>query len=263
MRTIIFCDIDGTLIDGFRGMFEISEKTKAAILALRKHADFILTSGRAKCMIPHSLYEVKPDGFIMNNGAYIEVHGKVLKNRYFTQEQIREVTAYSDRENNAYLLIHQKGVYTPDPDHPMTKELLSKLNVAKDVITTCRDGDYNFMVEICRNEESCDAFLHQFEGKLQIRRQYQYSAYDINDLRDGKGNAVKQVIDYLHGDAQAAFCFADSDNDLEMMEAVGYPIAMKNANAHIKQKAIYVCEDVLADGVYEGLIKMRLIDPLP
>ena len=38
MNKIVFCDIDGTLMDGFRGMMDVSDRTMYALQELSKQA---------------------------------------------------------------------------------------------------------------------------------------------------------------------------------------------------------------------------------
>lgn len=259
MKKIVFCDIDGTLIDGFRGKFEVSEKTKNAIHKLKETSYFILTSGRAKCMLNESLLELHPDGFILSNGAYIEINEKTIKNRCFNFEQINKIRSYNEKTDNQYLLVNQKQVYSPNIKNDSVQGLLSNLGIDHKVTTAKQINDVNFMIEICTNENECTKFQNQFDNDFKIRRQYQYTAFDINDIKDDKGAAVKQVIEYLKINQKDTYCFGDSNNDVEMMEIVQYPVAMKNAKENIKEKAVFVTEDVLNDGVVLGLLKLGLI----
>ena len=49
MRNVVFCDIDGTIIDGTRGMYDVSFKTRYAVNELKKQGDsVIIASDRNK-----------------------------------------------------------------------------------------------------------------------------------------------------------------------------------------------------------------------
>ena len=63
MKNLIFLDIDGTILDGSRGMPNISDKTRYAIKQLQQNGDHVLiASGRCKGLLYKQVYDLKPDG---------------------------------------------------------------------------------------------------------------------------------------------------------------------------------------------------------
>ena len=60
---------------------------------------------------------------------------------------------------------------------------------------------------------------------------------DIYSKLATKGNAVKQLSEYLKINQKQIIAFGDDDNDLEMLTFVGCPVAMKNGNDNIKKIA--------------------------
>lgn len=53
--------------------------------------------------------------------------------------------------------------------------------------------------------------------------------------------------------------FGDGENDIEMLQAVKYGIAMGNANYSLKQIAEFVTLDVDNDGIVHALKKYNLL----
>ena len=51
MKKLIFCDIDGTIIDGSRNMKELSAKTRYAIGELARDNYVFIASGRCKGLL--------------------------------------------------------------------------------------------------------------------------------------------------------------------------------------------------------------------
>ena len=51
MKKVIFCDIDGTIVDGSRGIPVPTEKTVYAFHELMKEHFVFLSSGRMKCLL--------------------------------------------------------------------------------------------------------------------------------------------------------------------------------------------------------------------
>ena len=70
---------------------------------------------------------------------------------------------------------------------------------------------------------------HVTEGKLLY--------YDIVNSDVSKGNAVKILCDYLKLDCNKAMAIGDSSNDVSMLEAVGYKVAVANASDDVKKIA--------------------------
>lgn len=53
--------------------------------------------------------------------------------------------------------------------------------------------------------------------------------------------------------------FGDGNNDIEMLEAVGRGVAMKNASLELKSIADDICDDVANDGIYSYCKAIGLI----
>ena len=53
--------------------------------------------------------------------------------------------------------------------------------------------------------------------------------------------------------------FGDGLNDLEMMQAVGFSVAMGNGHPQTKALADYICPSVEEDGVLKGLKALGVI----
>jgi Cof subfamily protein (haloacid dehalogenase superfamily) len=262
MNRIIFCDIDGTLIDGFRGMMDASDRTMYALRELQKTFYVIFTSGRAKCMLPGRLASFAADGYILSSGAYIECGGKVLRDHAFTKGQIEKIRDYSHRTDGHYILVNQHALYSDTPEDRMVCELLRNLGISRKLLhEDTHEESVNFMIEICRDETRCGAFSKAFDYQFSIKRQYTYTAYDVNRLGDNKGDAVSMLMKFLKIPEKESYCFGDSDNDLEMMAMVQHSVSMGNAGAHIRKSAERVTEDVLQDGFYHELVRQHLIKP--
>ena len=61
--------------------------------------------------------------------------------------------------------------------------------------------------------------------------------YDIVNKVVSKGNALKILCEYLNIDPERAMAIGDSDNDIEMLEASGYKVAVGNATDKLKSIA--------------------------
>lgn len=53
--------------------------------------------------------------------------------------------------------------------------------------------------------------------------------------------------------------FGDAHNDMEMLQTVGFSVAMGNAVPEIKAIADYVCPPINEDGIYRGLVDLGIL----
>ena len=65
-----------------------------------------------------------------------------------------------------------------------------------------------------------------------------------------KGIGVNKVLEFYGIDKSQAMAFGDGNNDIEMFEQVGHPIAMGNASADLKAISEQICGHVAEDGIY-------------
>lgn len=85
-------------------------------------------------------------------------------------------------------------------------------------------------------------------------------AYDIVPKTGGKAAAIQAVSKYFDYQKEELMAFGDGHNDIEMLDAVGYPIVMENGSDEVKKHACYICGDVEKEGILDGLKHFNLID---
>ncbi len=84
-------------------------------------------------------------------------------------------------------------------------------------------------------------------------------AYHIMDARVGKGKALSLVADNLGISTDNFIAIGDSENDVEMLRAAGYGIAVANAHPSLKKIADLVTESPDGDGVVEALKELGVL----
>lgn len=86
-------------------------------------------------------------------------------------------------------------------------------------------------------------FLNEFAGRAQAcvsgKQWLDYTAQGVN-----KGSAIKTIQRLMHFDAEECVAFGDNFNDIEMFQAVGHPVVMKQAVEKVKEYAQYETECV-------------------
>jgi len=84
--------------------------------------------------------------------------------------------------------------------------------------------------------------------------------YDVMPKGSSKGDALLRLADYLGIPEANTFAIGDNDNDVSMIEAAQYGIAMGNATEKAKKAAYYITADYdslgFAKAVYEFIIPL-------
>ena len=84
-------------------------------------------------------------------------------------------------------------------------------------------------------------------------------AIDVIPASSGKGIGVDKILDYYGFDKSQAIAFGDGNNDIELLEAVGWGLAMANASDELKAVADEVIGHVAEDGIYHYCLAKGLI----
>lgn len=74
------------------------------------------------------------------------------------------------------------------------------------------------------------------------------------------GAGIRKILDYYGLDKSQAIAFGDGNNDIEMLEAVAWGLAMDNASEELKAIADEVIGHVAEDGIYQYCVEKGLID---
>ena len=264
MKNIIFCDIDGTIIDGSRGMMSISEKTKYAVEQLKKDNYFFIASGRCKALLPKEIIDLNPCGYVLCNGAYTELDGKEISSDYLSKQVVDKVRKLVDKYEGFYIFETLDGLYINSVETAAFKyfaqfwgSALSEFE-AKDY----EEKKFNIAMIGFLSDEICKEVYDELSGIANAIRHNASNSFDINSLGMNKGVGVKKVAEYLNVDMSNTYCFGDGLNDLEMLQVVGHPVIMSNAESSLKEYGFEQTCDVLEDGFYNYLVANKLIKEL-
>ncbi len=264
MNKLIFCDIDGTILDRSRGMDSISEKTRYAINELKKTDHVVIASGRCKGLLSKEILGIEPGGFILCNGAYCEMDGKRIYAQSFSREQIEKITEIPVANGGFYILETLDEMYVDSLTSRPFLTFLDNWGKALTGFEEVRDLDQDYHIAMIgfENEEQCRKTEKELGPYVDLARHNKHHSYDVNIPGISKGNGVRAIIDYLQIPFEDTYCFGDGINDLEMLEEVAHPVIMENANPALKGRGFEETADVLDDGFYEYLVSNKLINAL-
>ena len=123
----------------------------------------------------------------------------------------------------------------------------AELKIAEDFdAVAAREEIYQIMMG-CRRDEYQAAMEHVKEARITA---WWDRAVDIIPRNGGKGLAVLKILEHYRLSREEALAFGDGNNDIEMIEAAGWGVAMGNASPELKAAADDICGSAAEDGIY-------------
>ena len=247
---IVFTDLDSTLTIS-EGKIDIKNKKIFERLA-NIGIPVVINTGRS---IPYTIPLCKQfctsNYLIASNGA--EIYNFMSNNMIYISVIKKEDLEILDELIKKYdLFFYANGIEKRYSNKTEKNTIAIFSNYLCDINeeiaqVVLQSADKDKMIEIRRtlqeqgNLKIANKTKHIVDGKLLY--------YDIVNKDVSKGSAVKILCDYLKEDPMKAMAIGDSTNDLEMLEAVGYKVAVENASDEVKAVANIVTLSNKQNGV--------------
>ncbi len=262
---ILFTDMDGTL---FTSDKEISPRLKELLIGLVERGNrLVLSSGRTQSSIQNAIDRI---GLALPGMFFISTNGNAVydcdRKRFLFQKTVPldiaqgvidlahkhglHIQSYTDshvvcERNNPEIAFYRKAtgmdaIFTPDIMSVVRKppgKLLAISLESRSRLEPLRLDVLEKYGDTIAALYSCDEYLEFF------------------DKTAGKGNAVRYVCEHLHIPLSHAVAVGDAENDISMLEAAGYGVAMANADPLVKEHADSVTQN---DNDHDGLAEVIL-----
>lgn len=270
MYRYIFSDIDGTLRNSNR---EITERTKDCIEKLKeKGIEIILCSGRPRCEVERVSRECNASRYIISsNGAevYDYISKKVIYDNPFqsgTCDALYEIArkyhcVFSMHRGNVRIVNQEK--YNDETEIVIEDDKIS--SYYQDVVQC---------VIMDKNAEKMKVVKKKILQLPEIRiinesqcltdetKKPNHNTYcDVVDLHTSKGRAINMLCQFLGISRHETIGIGDSYNDIEMLNFVGYSVAMGNALKSLKKKVNAVTDTNDLDGAAKLFEKILAEEP--
>lgn len=254
---IIFFDIDDTLY--IKRENRIPPSVYTALSALkRKGIQVGIATGRGKAIFPPCVNEliatVGIDVLVTINGQYNEVAGEMVANFPLSFEQIDKTTAYLKSQKLGYAMMTAHEIVAFDESAAMILALTS-LHIPYRVADSF--GGEPVYQMLAFYDDNSKAHLPLGDTLKTVR--WHICGVDILDIHGSKARGIQAVLDKLGLSMEQAWAFGDGLNDIEMLSAVGFGVAMGNGHDELKKVADFVCPDISQDGIFEGLTSLGVI----
>ena len=257
-KKMIIFDIDGTLVDN--KVHSIPQSTIDTLKKLKEDGhELVIATGRHYPLL-FNIEALKPliDHYILINGQQIRSKNKIIYSDIFSISDLKRLLKGFDDANIPYGCVSSDGVYVNERNESVDyayslfglemPEIDKQYYLKEDIYQIWCFGN---------NEE-----VKEFSVKFPEFDFISWGTYGFDVLPHGKTKAksLKILADYLGIDMKDTIAIGDGLNDVEMIKASGYGIAMGNSSEILKENADYVTDDVSNDGLYKAFKYLELVD---
>lgn len=258
MIKAVFSDLDGTLLNKNNN---ISEDTIKILEKLKeKNIKFFIATGRSYLAMKRFYEQLKLDTEIINyNGGVIHnSKGEKLFELTLDDSIARELIQYG-RDNNLYFHGFSNEKWYLEVYNENAKAYAAKSQLKENIVNFDNMKELNFNKFMFINSPEKIQKINSY-----IMKKYKDSIYkglssptflEIMNPNVSKGNGVRFLLEKYGLSPDEVMAFGDAENDLEMLSAVKYGVAMENANDTVKSKVKYIAPKNTDNGVSEFIKK--------
>lgn len=263
----ICTDIDGTLLNSER---DLSPRLKSVIQQFPSDFPLILASSRMPDAMRHLLRDLgKPaEPLIAYNGGFVlDGKGNVLDSVSIPLELVAKILDMTRKTDIHVSLYHGENWYEPKADYWAKREIqntkveptwMSSEAVlelwAKDNL-----GAHKVMVMGDSNEISWLFGELHFDHAKDLHLYRSKDTYiEIAPRKISKATALKLVLDNLYDfGMEEVIAFGDNYNDIDLIQRVGWGVAVANARPEVKAVAKEITLHHKEDGVAATLERIK------
>lgn len=253
---IVFFDIDGTLVNQEK---EIPADTVKAISQLKeKGIEPVIATGRAPYFIKPLAERLGIESYVCLNGGYVVYKGQPLYKREIGKNALQSLVELAGRHDHGLVFEGEHTFFANRENHPFITDAVLSLKVDlpgyNPEFWRTHDIFQVFLHCECHDEHLYESLTTDF---TLIR--WHPQAMDVLPLGGSKAQGIAALLDKLGYTAEDAVAFGDGLNDKEMLDYVGFGVAMGNSHPELLPFANYVTTHVDQQGIRNGLIEAGLL----
>jgi Cof subfamily protein (haloacid dehalogenase superfamily) len=265
---LLVLDVDGTLIG--HGAYPSARVTEAVKAAKQTGITVALGTGRASEACYHLFRQLELDGvhIVFDGAAIVEWPSNDLISLQALPPRATQRIIELTRQHDLFLEIYAHDFYFIEKDNelaehqrrklqldPLVTNLMSLVNRVKVVKGQVLAAD----VEQKQRADTVTQEMEEF-CKMSWSLDPSNGIYFGNALSRyvSKGNALKEVVDYMGIDLSETIVVGDSYNDIGIFKVAGTKVAMGHAPDSLKILADWIAPSVDEDGVAATIEKFIL-----
>lgn len=240
-------DLDGTL---FKSNGTISSDAIGYINKCKELGYYIVyNTARPLKMIQQAFYKQFVDDYwVFSNGTTCFKSGKMI---FHDAMYIMHITELLEKLHNDFPMyffsVESHGeIYTTSSCEITNKKYYAEY----EALNSIKGRDINKIIIIAENRDfpihEITSLIH-VETKLLVTENGKY--VQIMPVKSSKLSAIERIIAQLGFELSNVLAFGDDLNDLELIQACGFGVAMGNADNRIKECANYITVSNDDDGV--------------
>lgn len=263
-----FCsDIDGTLLNSVR---DLSPRLKAVIASFREDFPVILASSRMPDAMRHLLHDMHrfPQPLISYNGGYVlSATGEVLEDVSIPVDLVAKILMLTQKTDIHVSLYQGENWYEEKDDYWSQREIRNTKVActwlpAMDVIDLWSKDNSGAHKVMCMGTHEAIAWLF---GELHLAHSEELHLYRSSDTyleiaprAISKATGLRRILDRgFDFGMESVIAFGDNYNDIDLLQSVGWGVAVDNARMEVKAVANEVTLHNKEDGVAATLEKIR------
>lgn len=256
-KSIVFFDIDGTLLDEDK---VIPDSTKKAVRLLQeKGVHTVIATGRVPKMFYWIQKELNIDSFVSMNGQYVVFDGQEIYANPIDPEQLQAISTMTARKGHALAYCSHNDFKVSDGNHPFIESSFDSLMMSYPKV----DEAFYKNRPIYQGHLYCNhGDEHQYFDRFpdfDFVKWHDY-AYDFLPKGASKAVGIGKLLEFLDIKSENSFAFGDGLNDLEMLTMIGTGIAMGNGVPEAKAVADLITTTSSNHGILNGLIQVGLLE---
>ena len=256
MIQLIVSDMDGCLLDSQKNTPEnihdiIDELKKRNIL-------FGICSGRQFSSIYKKMNQRDDLLYIAENGGICVYQNQILHFNTLPDESIQEFVQLSESLGCTPVLCGKDKAYVRSR-RPEILEQIERFYSDYEIVENYSDIQDSYckisVLDLRGSEANCYPHFKKYQDTFEVLVS-ESIWMDIIPKGQSKGATLKKAAEILKLDLNKAAAFGDYFNDVEMLQAVKYSYAMKNAHPDVKKIARYEAPSNDEAGVPTTILKI-------
>ncbi|RHW42676.1 Cof-type HAD-IIB family hydrolase [Neobacillus notoginsengisoli] len=256
-KSIIFFDIDGTLLDDEK---RLPASAKEAVFKLKELGhEVAIATGRAPFMFEDLRKELGIDTYVSFNGQYVVLQGKPVYTNQLNEKALEALTLAAAENNHPLIYMDEVDMKMSVPEHNWITESIGTLKLT---MGPTHEPEYFRGRTIFQTLLFCeqdDELKYEDAFKEFDFIRWHPVSVDVLPVGGSKAKGIEELVEAMGLHIENAYAFGDGLNDIEMLSYVPNSVAMGNALPEVKEAARYETIHVNDGGILHGLKLVGLL----